>query len=154
MMDGGAAPGGVCGFGTLHQSLDEIDLVELDRERRVFEILGRELKRGLGKIDTVIMVDLGAGEGLLHLAGVAANDVDKGEGFDEPSQRGVEKVAGLLRGQRVIVDELLVGRPLLLELLERCLVGDIFAGCKVVDSDHSLQASWRKLRKETLERVS
>jgi hypothetical protein len=84
MMDGGAAPGGVCGFGTLHQSLDEIDLVEFDRERRVFEILGRELKRGLGKIDTVIMVDLGAGEGLLHLAGVAANDVDKGEGLMSP----------------------------------------------------------------------
>jgi hypothetical protein len=78
----------------------------------------------------------------------------KAKGFDEPSQRGVEKVAGLLRGQRVIADELLVGRPLLLELLERCLVGDTFAGCKVVDSDHSLQASWREFCKETLERVS
>src|SRR4029077_16720828 len=100
MMDGEAAPGGVCGFGTLHQSFDEIDLVEFDRERRVSWPRAQARAR---KDRYVIMVDLGAGEGLLHLAGVVASDVDKGEGFDEPSQRGVEKVAGLLRGQRVIV---------------------------------------------------
>jgi hypothetical protein len=90
----------------------------------------------------------------LPLARVTAGDVNKGEGFDEPSQRGAEKVAGFLGGQRVIVDKLLVGRPLLLELLKRGLVDDIFAACKVVNSDHPLQASWRKLRKETLQRVS
>jgi hypothetical protein len=64
----------------------------------------------------------------------------KAKGLMSPVS-GVEKVAGLLRGQRVIVDKFLVGRPLLLELLERCLVVDIFAGCKVVNPDHSLQAS-------------
>ena len=59
----------------------------------------------------------------------------KAKGFDEPSQRGVEKVAGLLRGQRVIVDELLVGRPLALELLQRGRIDDGAVGLKLMDQD-------------------
>ena len=91
-------PGGVGGFGTLSHSFDEIDRVELDRERRTAKILAASSSAGSEKIDTVIMVDLGAGERLPHLAGVAASNIDKGERVWEFSQRGMKNGADSLRG--------------------------------------------------------
>jgi hypothetical protein len=70
------------------------------------------------------MLDLGAGERLLHLAGIAAGDVEEGERQRDGLERVVKHRPYLLVGKCVGIDELLVGRPLLLELFERGLVGN------------------------------
>ena len=54
-------------------------MVKLDLEGHVLEIVRRELERWLGKIDPVIVTNLGAGE-RPHLARIATGNVEKGEG--------------------------------------------------------------------------
>jgi hypothetical protein len=63
----------------------------------------------------VIVVDLGRAKRASHLAGIAAGNIEKGEGLRDRVQRLVEDPSHLLVRERVAVDELLVGRPLLLE---------------------------------------
>jgi hypothetical protein len=124
MMDRQAAPGGTGGLGSPGQSLDEVAMVELDLVSCARQILRRELERGLGKIDAMVVADLGAGERLRDLARVAAGNVEKGKGLGEGRrQRIVQDLFHRLVRQRVGVHQLLVGRPLLLELLQRgCIV--------------------------------
>ncbi len=60
----------------------------------------------------------------------------KANGAAKPSrQRVMQDAPGLLVGQGVGIDELLIGRPLLLELLERRRIDHAAAGLKLVDQD-------------------
>ena len=82
----------------------------------------------------MIVVNLGAGEGVLNLASIAASDVEESEWQMDGLERVVKHRPDLLVGKRVRIDELLVGRPLLLELFECGLVGDT-ARCGAVKMD-------------------
>src|SRR5665809_167 len=96
MMDGETAPRGIGGLGALGQRLDEIAMIELDREGYAVEILSRELERGLGEIDAVIMPNLGPAERRTHLPRVAASDVEKGKRLGQTRERAVENAPHLL----------------------------------------------------------
>jgi hypothetical protein len=60
----------------------------------------------------VIVADLGAGERLPHLAGIAASNVEKGEGLGDGFERGVEDLPDLLVREGVGVHQFLIGGPL------------------------------------------
>jgi hypothetical protein len=68
------------------------------------------------------------------LASIAASDVEESEWQMDGLERVVKHRPDLLVGKRVRIDELLVGRPLLLELFECSLVGDT-ARCGAVKMD-------------------
>ena len=117
-------------------------MVELDFERNPRKVLGGKLERGLGQFDAVIVLDLGAGERVAHLARIAAGNVEKGERLRDRLQRAMENRPHLLMGERVGIHQLLIGRPLLLELLERGFVGHRALGVEVMNVDvHSRVAS-------------
>jgi hypothetical protein len=70
------------------------------------------------------VTNLGAGE-RPHLARIAAGDIEKGEGpVKAPVECVVKQRAHGSLGKLVAVDQLLVGRPLSLELFQRGRVGD------------------------------
>ena len=132
-MDRQPAPGGIGGLRPARQRGDEVAVVELDLERHARQILGRKLQRRLRQIDAVIVVNLGAGERAAHLAGVAAGNVEQGEGLGHGRKRPVQDRPHLLMGESIGIDQFLIGRPLLLELLERGLIGDRALGVNVTD---------------------
>jgi hypothetical protein len=70
---------------------------------------------------------------LLHLARVTAGNVEKGERLRDRVQRAVEDSSHLLMGERVGIHQLLIGRTLLLELLERGLISDRALGVEVMN---------------------
>src|ERR1700674_5530628 len=94
-MDREAAPRRIGGLRAPLQSLDEVAMIELDVEGDASEVLGRKLERGLRKIDAVIVADPGARERWPHLAGIAARDVEKGEGLGDSIKCGVEDLPHL-----------------------------------------------------------
>jgi hypothetical protein len=83
-----------------------------------------KLKRRLRQIDAVIVPDLGAGERLPHLVGIPAGNVEKGEGLGDGCERPMQDRSHFLMGERIAIDQFLIGRPLLLKLLEHGAVGD------------------------------
>jgi hypothetical protein len=111
-MDREAAPGHIGRLGTLSHCLDEVAMIELDLEGHLLEVVCRELERGLGEIDPVIVTDLCPGE-RSHLARVAAGNIEKGEGDGKGLVEGVVKDStdGPM-GKLIGTDELLIGRPL------------------------------------------
>jgi hypothetical protein len=110
-------------------------VIELDLERDTGEILGGKRQRRLRQIDTVIVPDLGPGERRPHLAGVAAGNIDEGEGSRQRGKRAMQDRAHLTMRTGVAIDQFLIGRPLLLKLLERAFVGDGALGVEVMDVD-------------------
>ena len=70
---------------------------------------------------------------LPHLTGIAAGNVEEGERIGNRFQRLVEDPSYFLVGERIAIDELLVGRPLSLELLESGLVIDRAPGPEMVN---------------------
>src|SRR5258708_1792091 len=135
MMDREAAPGGVRFLGPHGERSDEVAVVKLDLERNAGEVLRGKLKRWLRQIDAVIVPDLGAGERLPHLACIAAGNVEKGEGLSDVGERPMQDRSYFLMGERIVIDQFLIGRPLLLKLLERGAVGDRAFGMKVMNVD-------------------
>ena len=113
VMDREPAPRRIGGLRAPFQRVDEIAMVELDLEGYAREILGGKLERGLRQVDAVIVLDLGRTKSLLHLAGIAAGNIEKGEGLRDRLQRLVEDPSDLLVGERIAIDQLLVSRPLL-----------------------------------------
>ena len=89
-MDRETAPRRIGGLRAPFQRVDEIAMVELDLEGYAREILGGKLERGLRQVDAVIVLDLGRTKSLRHLAGIAAGNVEKGEGLRDHLQRLVE----------------------------------------------------------------
>lgn len=135
VMNGQAAPRDVGRLRPAGHRLDEVTMVELDLERHVLEIVRCKLERRLGKIDAVIVTNLGAGE-RAHLARIAASDVEKGEGpIEALVERVVKQRAHRRMRKLVAVDELLVGRPLSLELLQCGRIDDGAVGLKLMDED-------------------
>ncbi|HET9572840.1 MAG TPA: hypothetical protein VFP29_03850 [Methyloceanibacter sp.] len=110
-------------------------MVELDLEGYAREILGGKPERGLRQVDAVIMLDLGRTKSLLHLAGIAAGNVEKGEGLRDHLQRLMEDPPDFLVGECIAIDQLLVSRPLSLELLESGLVIDRGSRSEMVNVD-------------------
>jgi len=104
--------------------------------------LAGEFERGLRQIDAVIMPRPGARQRRLHLAGIAASDIDKGERLGKRCKRAVQDRPNFFMRERVLIHQFLVGRPLLLELFERGMVGDGALGMEMVNMDvHSRVAS-------------
>jgi hypothetical protein len=117
-----------------HHGVDEIAVVEVDLERHAGEIGGGQLKRRLRQVDAVIVADFGAAQRRLHHAGVAAGDVEEGEGRLENLVQGrPQDGADLAVGQVIAFDHLAVGRPLLLELRQRRGVDHGAAGLELMD---------------------
>jgi hypothetical protein len=76
----------------------------------------------------------------LHHAGVAAGNVEEGEGRRENVVEGfAEDAADLALGQAIAFDQLAVGRPLVLELGQRRGVHHRTAGLELMDMnvDHA-----------------
>ena len=112
VMNGQAAPRDVGRLRPAGHRLDKVAMVKLDLEGHVPEIVRCELERRLGKIDPVIVTNLGAGQHP-HLARVATGNVEKGEGpIEAPVERVVKQRANGGMRKLVAVDQLLVGRPL------------------------------------------
>ena len=148
MMDREAAPGGVRFLGPPGERGDEVAVVELDLERNAGEVLRGKLKRRLRQIDAVIVRDLGADERLPHLVGIAAGNVEKGEGLGDGGERPMQDRSHFLMSERIAIDQLLIGRPLLLKLLERGAVGHRAFGMEVMNVDvHAcnLNAKFRQI---------
>ena len=115
--------------------LDKVAMVKLDLEGHVPEIVRCELERRLGKIDPVIVTNLRAGQHP-HLARVATGNVEKGEGpIEAPVERVVKQRANGGMRKLFAVDQLLVGRPLSLELFQRGCIDDGAAWLKLTDED-------------------
>jgi hypothetical protein len=76
-------------------------MIELDREGNALQVLGGKFQRRLRQVDAVIMVDLGTRERTLHLAGIAAGDVEKGERLRKSLERIVKELPYFLVGERV-----------------------------------------------------
>jgi hypothetical protein len=150
MMDREAAPGGVRFLGSPGECGDEVAVVELDLERNAGEVLRGKLKRRLRQIDAVIMPDLGAGERLPHLVGIAAGNIEKDEGLGDGGQRPMQDRSHFLMGERIVIDQFLIGRPLLLKLLERGPVGDRAFGMEVMNVDVHASAGLRVSRSALL----
>src|SRR5215813_6660361 len=93
MVDRKAAPGGIGGLRPLGQGLDEVFVVEFDLEGQAGEGFRGELKRGRGEVDALVVAAPGAGQDFSHLTGVAAGDIDKGEGPRDSVERIVQKLA-------------------------------------------------------------
>ena len=150
MMDREAALGGVRFLGPPSERGDEIAVVELDLERNAGEVLPGKLECRLRQIDAVIVPDLGAGERLPHLAGIAAGNVEKGEGLGDGGERPTQDRSHFLMGERIAIDQFLIGRPLLLKLLERGAVGDRAFGMEVMNVDVHACAGLRASRSALL----
>src|SRR5262245_39155288 len=140
MVNGKAAPGGVGGLRPLGQSLDEVFVIELNVVGRAGEVLRRKLKRGRREVDGLVVAAPSAEQNLAHLARVTTSDVDKGEGHRDSTEYVVQKLASCSMRERVGLDELLIGRPLLLKLLQGVPIGHRLFGCKLADEDvdHSM----------------
>ena len=140
MVDRKAAPGGIGGLRPLGQGLDEVFVVELDLEGRAGEVFRRKLKRGRLEVDALIVVAPGPPQDFAHLTRVAAGDINKGEGPRDSVERIVQKLASRSMRDRVGVHKLLIGRPLLLKLLQGVRVGRRLSGRKLTDEDidHSM----------------
>jgi len=135
MMDRQTAPRHVGGLRPARHRLDEIAMIELDLEGHVLEVVRREIERGLGEIDTVIVMNLSAAE-RPHLARVATGNVEEGEGpIEAPVERVVKQRANGGMRKLVAVDQLLVGRPLSLKLFQRGCSDDGAAWLKLMDED-------------------
>jgi len=80
----------------------------------------------------VIVVDVGASERSLHLAGIAAGNIEEGEGLWHGLERAMQNRPHFLMREKVGIHQLLIGRPLFLELLECGLVGDRSLGVEGV----------------------
>ena len=101
----------------------------------MFEVLGSQFERGFGQIDTVIVADLCIPK-RAHLACVAASDIKKGEGNGEGLVEGVmKKLADRFMGKPIRIHDLLVGRPLFLELLECGAIHDRTTRLKLMDQN-------------------
>jgi hypothetical protein len=110
-------------------------MIELDLKGHMFEVLGSQFERGFGQIDTVIVADLCIPK-RAHLACVPASDIKKGEGHGEGLVEGVmQKLADRFMGEPIRIHDLLVGRPLLLELLECGPIHDRTARLKLMDQN-------------------
>jgi hypothetical protein len=82
------------------------------------------------------MPRLRAGERSLHLARVAAGDVEHGKRPGEGSVEGVVKdLSNRFMGETVGDHQLLIGRQLRLELLERGFVDNCAIRLKLMDRD-------------------
>ena len=140
MMHRKAAPGSMGRLWPLGQGLDEVFVVERDLEGRVGQVFRRKLKRWRGEVNAVVVAAPGAGQNLAHLTGVAAGNIDKGEGRRDSTERVAQKIASRSVRQCVGVHELLISRPLLLKLLQGLLVGHRLFGRKLADEnvDHSM----------------
>src|SRR6476659_4110545 len=140
MVDRKAALGGIGGLRPLGQGLDEVFVVELDLEGRAGEVFRRKLKRGRGEVDALIVVAPGPRQDFAHLTRVAAGDINKGEGPRDSVERIVQKLASRSMRDRVGVHKLLIGRPLLLKLLQGVPVGHRLFKRKLADEDvdHSM----------------
>ena len=80
------------------------------------------------------MANLGAAQRGLHHAGIAAGDVEEAEGrWKHLVQGRVQDTADLAVGYVIAFDDLAIGRPLLLELLERDGVDHGAARLKLMD---------------------
>src|SRR5262245_57802891 len=135
MMDRQAAPSCIGEFGPARHRFNEIAMIELDLEGHLFEVLGSQFERGLGQIDTVIVADLCIPK-RAHLACVAASNIKKGEGHGKGLVEGVmQKLADRFMGEPIRVHDLLVGRPLFLELLECGLIYDRTTQLKLMDQN-------------------
>ena len=150
MMDRETAPRRIGGLRAPLQRLDEIAMVELDLEGYTCEILGGKLERGLRQVDAVIVLDLGRTKSLLHPTGIAAGNVEKGEGLRDHLQRLVEDPSDFLVRECIAIDQLLVSRPLSLELLESGLVIDRSSRPEMVNVDVHDGACPSLLRNEVL----
>ena len=114
VMDRQSAPAGVGGLRAPGECRDEVAVIELDFEGDTGEILCGKRERGIGQIDAVIVPDLGAGERRPHLAGIAAGNIEKGEGSRQRGKRAMQDRARFAMRNRVAIDQFLIGRPLLL----------------------------------------
>jgi hypothetical protein len=151
VIDRQPAPGGIGGLRSARQRGGEVAVIELD-QLHARQVVGRKLQGRLRQVDAVIVVNFGAGERAAHLAGIAAGDVDQGERLGHGRQRLVQDRPHLLVRQSIGIDQFLIGRPLLLELLERGLIGDRALGVTVTDVNvhagclrSSEQAIYRRL---------
>src|SRR5262245_57933734 len=106
MVDRKAAPGGIGGLRPLGQGVDEVFVVQLDLEGRVGEVFRRNLKCGRGEVDALVVAAPGAWQDLTHLTGVAAGDINKGEGPRDSGERVVQKLASRSMRDCVGVHEL------------------------------------------------
>jgi len=135
MVDREAAPDGISGLRPLGEGLDEVFVVELDLVGRAGQVFRRKLKRWHGEVDALVVAASGAGQNFAHLARIAARNIDKGEGPRDSVERVVQKLASRSMGERVGVHELLIGRPLLLKLLQSVVVGHCLFERKLADED-------------------
>src|SRR5262245_44845692 len=140
MVDRKAAPGGIGGLRPLGQGLDEVFVVEFDLEGRAGEVFRRKLKRGRGEVDALVVAAPGARQNIRTLTGIASGDMYKGACPRDSVERVVQKHASRSMRDRVGVHELLIGRPMLLELLQGVPVGHRLFGRKLTDEDvdHSM----------------
>lgn len=86
MMHRKAAPGGIGGLWPLGQGLDEVFVVELDLEGRVGHVFRCKLKRWRRKVNAMVVAAPSAGQDFAHLTGVAASNIDKGEGRQDSTE--------------------------------------------------------------------
>ena len=92
-------------------------MIELDLKGHMFEVLGSQFERGLGQIDTVIVADFRASKNA-HLACIPASNVKKGERRGEGLvKRSMKELSDGFMGEPIGIHDLLVGRPLFIELL-------------------------------------
>jgi hypothetical protein len=128
-------------------------VIELNFERDTGKILCGKRERGFGQIDAVIVPDLGTGERRPHLAGIAAGNIEKGEGPRQRGKRAMQDRARFAMRNRVAIDQFLIGRPLLLKLLERDFVGDSAFGVEAMDVDFHIPDKLIAMRSPTADGV-
>ena len=134
VMDGQAAPRHIGGFGAAGQGFDEVAMIEVHLEGHVLQIARSQFERGLGEINPVLVPRFRARERALHLTRVAAADVEHGKGPGEGLIESVVKdLSNRFMGETVGVHQLLIGRPLGLELLERGFVHNRAIRLKLMD---------------------
>ncbi len=109
-------------------------MIQFDFEGHLAKVGGSKLESRLREIDAAIARDLCASQRFGLAAGVAAGDIEEQNGFLNSSTRKSCKSFRQSMGENVGVDDLLICRPLTLELLECERVDD---GCAPVEfADH------------------
>ena len=136
MVDRQAAPGNIGRLLPAVHRLDEIAVIEIDDEGHSGEILRREIERRLRQVDAVIMADRRARQHPPHQARITAGNV---EDLKRPRkavcQSRAETVAHRLVRQAIGIDELLIGGPLLLKLLQRRGIDHCAPVAKLMNAD-------------------
>ena len=136
MVQGQSAPDRVGMLASPGDGRNEIAVVEIDVIRLIGQIARGKIEGGLGQIDTLIVADTGAGERRLGQGGVAAGDIEESERLGEVlGERALQYPADRAMAQVIVVDELLIDRPLCLEDADGLGVDDIILGAELMDVD-------------------